>query len=115
VGTFQPYEGLDLLIRAMPQVLARRPTAHLLMWASAGEYDSRHRAAGARNCLGSVRTSHLQPAAARDDQACMHSLTSWCTRLLTRTAHDAPQTARSHGDGACRREQRRAGAARTGS
>ncbi len=31
VGTFQPYEGLDLLIRAVPRILARRPTAHLLI------------------------------------------------------------------------------------
>jgi len=38
VGTFQPYEGLDLLIRVMPQILARRPAAHLLIvGGSAGE------------------------------------------------------------------------------
>jgi PEP-CTERM/exosortase A-associated glycosyltransferase len=38
VGTFQPYEGLDLIIRAMPHILARRPTAHLLIvGGSAGE------------------------------------------------------------------------------
>jgi len=38
VGTFQPYEGLDLLIRTLPQILARRPAAHLVIaGGSAGE------------------------------------------------------------------------------
>lgn len=38
LGTFQPYEGLDLLIRTLPQILARRPTAHLVIaGGSAGE------------------------------------------------------------------------------
>jgi PEP-CTERM/exosortase A-associated glycosyltransferase len=38
VGMFQPYEGLDLLIRAVPQILARRSTTHLLIaGGSAGE------------------------------------------------------------------------------
>ena len=37
-GTFQPYEGLDLLVQAMPRILARRPTAHLVIaGGSAGE------------------------------------------------------------------------------
>jgi PEP-CTERM/exosortase A-associated glycosyltransferase len=31
VGTFQPYEGLDLLIRALPQILSKRPAAHLVI------------------------------------------------------------------------------------
>lgn len=30
-GTFQPYEGLRLLVEAMPSVLSRVPTAHLLI------------------------------------------------------------------------------------
>ena len=30
-GTFQPYEGLDLLIRAMPEVVRRLPRAHLVI------------------------------------------------------------------------------------
>jgi PEP-CTERM/exosortase A-associated glycosyltransferase len=30
-GTFQPYEGLDLLIRAMPEVVRRAPHAHLVI------------------------------------------------------------------------------------
>jgi PEP-CTERM/exosortase A-associated glycosyltransferase len=38
VGTFQPYEGLELLIQTLPQILARRPTAHLVIaGGSAGE------------------------------------------------------------------------------
>ena len=41
VGTFQPYEGLDLLVGALPQILARRPTAHLVIaGGSAGENTS---------------------------------------------------------------------------
>jgi len=31
VGTFQPYEGLDLLVHAMPAILAEVPDAHLLI------------------------------------------------------------------------------------
>jgi PEP-CTERM/exosortase A-associated glycosyltransferase len=31
VGTFQPYEGLNLLIQALPQILARRPSVHLVI------------------------------------------------------------------------------------
>lgn len=30
-GTFQPYEGLDLLVRAMPEVVRRIPRAHLVI------------------------------------------------------------------------------------
>jgi PEP-CTERM/exosortase A-associated glycosyltransferase len=38
VGTFQPYEGLELLIRALPAILARCPSAHLvIVGGSAGE------------------------------------------------------------------------------
>ncbi|HMA92289.1 MAG TPA: glycosyltransferase [Polyangiaceae bacterium] len=36
VGTFQPYEGLDLLIRAMPKVLQQVPNAHLLITGAGG-------------------------------------------------------------------------------
>ena len=31
VGTFQPYEGLELLVRSLSRVLARRPDAHLVI------------------------------------------------------------------------------------
>ncbi|HVY62520.1 MAG TPA: glycosyltransferase, partial [Planctomycetota bacterium] len=37
VGTFQPYEGLDALIRALPAIAARVPAAHLLIAGSGGE------------------------------------------------------------------------------
>jgi PEP-CTERM/exosortase A-associated glycosyltransferase len=30
-GTFQPYEGLDLLVRAMPEIVRRLPRAHLVI------------------------------------------------------------------------------------
>jgi PEP-CTERM/exosortase A-associated glycosyltransferase len=36
VGTFQPYEGLDVLISALPSILSREPNAHLLITGSGG-------------------------------------------------------------------------------
>lgn len=36
LGTFQPYEGLDVLIRAMPALRAIRPAAHLLITGGGG-------------------------------------------------------------------------------
>lgn len=44
VGTFKPYEGLDLLLEAMPEIIRRRPETHLLI-AGAGEQDTVLRAA----------------------------------------------------------------------
>jgi len=37
VGTFQPYEGLETLIDAMPHIRQRQPAAHLLITGSGGE------------------------------------------------------------------------------
>ena len=37
VGTFQPYEGLETLIEAMPRIRERQPAAHLLITGSGGE------------------------------------------------------------------------------
>lgn len=37
VGTFQPYEGLDLLIAALPQILKQEPQAHLVITGSGGQ------------------------------------------------------------------------------
>jgi PEP-CTERM/exosortase A-associated glycosyltransferase len=37
VGTFQPYEGLETLLEAMPRILERQPAAHLLITGSGGE------------------------------------------------------------------------------
>lgn len=37
VGTFQPYEGLETLIEAMPKIRERQPAAHLLITGSGGE------------------------------------------------------------------------------
>jgi PEP-CTERM/exosortase A-associated glycosyltransferase len=31
VGTFQPYEGLDLLVQALPAIVAQRPRVHLII------------------------------------------------------------------------------------
>lgn len=36
IGTFQPYEGLDLLVKAMPEILYSVPNAHLLIVGSGG-------------------------------------------------------------------------------
>jgi PEP-CTERM/exosortase A-associated glycosyltransferase len=37
VGTFQPYEGLELLLRAMPRIVAELPHARLLVVGGGGE------------------------------------------------------------------------------
>ena len=38
VGTFQPYEGLDVLVRALPTIIAARPDVQLLIvGAAAGD------------------------------------------------------------------------------
>ena len=37
VGTFQPYEGLETLIKALPRIRTVLPTAHLLITGSGGE------------------------------------------------------------------------------
>jgi PEP-CTERM/exosortase A-associated glycosyltransferase len=37
LGTFQPYEGVELLVRAMPQIAAKVPDAHLLVVGGGGE------------------------------------------------------------------------------
>ena len=47
VGTFKPYEGLELLVQAVPEIIRREPDAHLLI-AGAGEQDSILRALVAR-------------------------------------------------------------------
>lgn len=39
VGTFKPYEGLELLVQAMPEIIRHTPEAHLLI-AGAGEQDT---------------------------------------------------------------------------
>lgn len=36
IGTFQPYEGLDVLIRALPNIIRRTPAAHLMIVGSGG-------------------------------------------------------------------------------
>jgi PEP-CTERM/exosortase A-associated glycosyltransferase len=37
LGTFQPYEGLELLVRAVPEIAAQVATAHLLVVGGGGE------------------------------------------------------------------------------
>lgn len=37
IGTFQPYEGLDTLISALPEILKKVPNAHLMIVGSGGE------------------------------------------------------------------------------
>src|SRR5579884_427735 len=37
VGTFQPYEGLNILIDALPQILQKEPQAHLVITGSGGQ------------------------------------------------------------------------------
>jgi PEP-CTERM/exosortase A-associated glycosyltransferase len=44
VGTFKPYEGLELLIRALPAIVRERPSAHVLI-VGGGEQDHALRSA----------------------------------------------------------------------
>ncbi|HLK56023.1 MAG TPA: TIGR04063 family PEP-CTERM/XrtA system glycosyltransferase [Chthonomonadaceae bacterium] len=37
IGTFQPYEGLDVLINALPAIVKQDPAAHLVITGSGGE------------------------------------------------------------------------------
>ena len=89
VGTFQPYEGLDLLIRAMPAILAHAPDAHLLIvGGSAGESTAVEQELQARvaslaleahvTFTGRVPHSMVKSAYAIADVVV-------CPRLLTRT------------------------------
>jgi glycosyltransferase involved in cell wall biosynthesis len=89
VGTFQPYEGLDLLIQSMPAILASAPNAHLLIvGGSAGESTAVEQALEARveslklgshvTFTGRVPHSMVKSAYAIADIVV-------CPRLLTRT------------------------------
>jgi PEP-CTERM/exosortase A-associated glycosyltransferase len=51
VGTFQPYEGLKLLIAALPEILKKEPNVHLVIAGSGGQEEELH---------GLVRTSGLK-------------------------------------------------------
>lgn len=89
VGTFQPYEGLDLLIRAMPEILGRVSNAHLLIvGGSAGENTSVEQALQARVASLSLE-SHVTftgrvPHAMAKSAYAMADVVA-CPRLLTRT------------------------------
>jgi PEP-CTERM/exosortase A-associated glycosyltransferase len=42
LGTFQPYEGLDVLLRAMPRMISQAPNAHLVIAGSGGVEPALH-------------------------------------------------------------------------
>ena len=111
VGTFQPYEGLDLLIGALPQVLARRPAAHLVIaGGSAGESTAAETSLQAQvDRLGpSVERHVYRPVAACDDK---RRVCDGRRRRLPaaadshHSAHDAAQAAGGDGNGSRGREQ----------
>ena len=89
VGTFQPYEGLDLLIRALPEIVARRPSAHLVIaGGSAGEStaaESSLQALVERLAIGShVTFTGRLPHAMTSGVYAMADVVAY-PRLLTRT------------------------------
>jgi len=89
VGTFQPYEGLDLLVQAMPTILAQTPNAHLLIvGGSAGEstaVEQELQARVASLALGPhvTFTGRVPHAMAKSAYASADVVV--CPRLLTRT------------------------------
>jgi len=89
VGTFQPYEGLDLLIRAMPSILSHATNAHLLIvGGSAGESTAVEQALQARVsslALGAHVTFTGRVPHAMVKSAYAMADVVVCPRLLTRT------------------------------
>lgn len=89
VGTFQPYEGLDLLVRAMPKILAQTPNAHLLIvGGSAGEstvVEQELQARVASLAIGPHVTFTGRVPHAIAKSAYMSADIVVCPRLLTRT------------------------------
>lgn len=89
VGTFQPYEGLDLLIRAMPAILSRAPNAHvLIVGGSAGESTAVEQALQARVASLGLEphvtfTGRVPHATVKSAYAIADVVV--CPRLLTRT------------------------------
>jgi PEP-CTERM/exosortase A-associated glycosyltransferase len=89
VGTFQPYEGLDLLVRALPGILARAANTHLLIvGGSAGEstaVETSLQATVSRLNLGShvTFTGRVPHAMVKSAYALADIVV--CPRLLTRT------------------------------
>ena len=89
VGTFQPYEGLDLLIRAMPAIRAGASNAHLLIvGGSAGEstaVEQELQARVASLALGPhvTFTGRVPHVLAKNAYAMADIVV--CPRLLTRT------------------------------
>lgn len=88
VGTFQPYEGLDLLIQAMPQVLASHPEAHLVI--AGGSAGGPEPEIALRSLVTSMNlTPHvtLTGRLARNDVSSVYALAEVVAypRLLTRT------------------------------
>ncbi len=89
VGTFQPYEGLDLLIQSMPAILASAPNTHLLIvGGSAGESTAVEQALEARVeslALGShvTFTGRVPHSMVKSAYAIADIVV--CPRLLTRT------------------------------
>lgn len=84
VGAFQPYEGLETLIAALPHLLRRQPSAHLLITGSGGE-EERLRARVREWALGQhvTFTGRLPHAEVKSVYALADLLVY--PRLLTRT------------------------------
>jgi PEP-CTERM/exosortase A-associated glycosyltransferase len=87
IGTFQPYEGLELLIRAMPQVRKRVSDAHLLIVGAGGvEEVLRREAAGMEAFItftGRVPHQDVQPLYAACDVLAYPRVATRTTELTT--------------------------------
>jgi PEP-CTERM/exosortase A-associated glycosyltransferase len=89
VGTFQPYEGLELLIRTLPQIVARRPAAHLVIAGGSAD-DSNAAQAALQALVDSLDLRSHVTLTGRLPHAMIHTVYALADvlvypRLLTRT------------------------------
>src|SRR5579871_629027 len=114
VGTFQPYEGLDMLISALPQILKQEPQAHLVITGSGGQ--ERAAPAGVRRRPGRARDLHRAPATRSGGRhLCAGRFHGLSAHPHAHHCPDhAPEAPGGHGDAQGGHGQRREGHAGTG-
>jgi PEP-CTERM/exosortase A-associated glycosyltransferase len=84
VGTFQPYEGLDLLIGAMPRILKLVPQAHLLIVGSGGVEEQLRAQVAANHVDAAVTFTGRLPHSQVNDAYAVADFMVY-PRILTRT------------------------------
>lgn len=84
VGTFQPYEGLDLLLKSLPAILERDPLAHAIIAGSGGQEAQLKALAASAGLNGHVTFTGRVP---HEEVGAIYSLASVMVypRVLTRT------------------------------